>query len=153
MSYSAILALPTGADPSPQRIAGLLGPYLSKSGEARVAIEPEGVQLSWSDWALRIWIVRDPELLADMKSAVQEITGGDPQAALFHTADTLLEVAGDDDPEMDHFNDYMLLAEALVAAYPGSVGVDMAGGEIWQATEATRQKGSVLSRFLSRLGF
>jgi hypothetical protein len=41
-----------------------------------------------------------------------------------------IEVSGDDDPEMDHFNEYLAVLQALEKALPGVVLIDPREGEV-----------------------
>jgi len=72
--------------------------------------------------------------IEEMREAVRAKAPNHPNNSVFESATTLIEVAGDDDWDMDYFNDYLITVEELLLRIPGSVGIEMTSG-VWFGSE------------------
>ncbi len=83
----------------------------------------DALSLFSADWEIHLTLVAGPQVLAESRTLEERIGGAQDDIGL-STCARRVEVASDfDDPEMEHFNDYLKVIEVL-QSFKGLIAVD-----------------------------
>jgi hypothetical protein len=127
--YRAFVLVPAPDDPGrlTQRAAEELRHSFADRGS--VVTEPEGaVVLRVDGWSLSAGLARDPWVRDEINEIVDAAGSNRPDAAVLRTYTARFEVSSDPaDPDMDHFNDYLIACQAL-ERIDGAIAVELADG-------------------------
>ncbi len=81
------------------------------------------LQLSSDDWEIHLTLEGGPEVLEEALRIADHIGGAEDELGI-RTCNRRVDIASDvPDPEMDHFNDYLRVIEAL-QTFQGVIAVD-----------------------------
>ena len=124
-SYQAFVMLPTENSPAPDAVKQQIQQRFDLAHPvAQIAIEPDYITITIEDWQLRISANGDPYVLEEAQEiATQHLELGDPKRAALATYSFRLEISCDEDPNMDYFNCYIYVLEAL-SEFPGAIVFD-----------------------------
>jgi hypothetical protein len=94
-----------------------------------VVAEPDGaIVLRIGGWSLTAGLARDPWVREEINEIVDAQGSDRPDAAVLRSYAARFEVSSEpSDPDMDHFNDYVIACQAL-ERIDGAVAVDLADG-------------------------
>jgi hypothetical protein len=114
--------LPTDNSPSLDRVKDLLQPVLEHVNPmTQFAIESDFISISIEDWQMRIWANSDPSVLIESQEiAAAHLEPEDPNQSTLLTYGFRLEISCDLDPNLDRFNYYIHVLEAL-ETLPGAI--------------------------------
>jgi hypothetical protein len=94
-----------------------------KFPEFKVEQTGDGITLSAADWEIHLAMNEAPEVLAESREIAGHI-GGAADATDVAACSRRVELSSDvPDPEMAHFNDYLLVVEVL-QSFTGLIAVD-----------------------------
>ena len=119
MAYELIALLTDDADFTIGRLAELLRDEFSADPAATVGLEahPSGagrrVAVHWGDWSLRAFWEDEPHVLEEFREIADAFAGSRPDRERIAGCRRRITLAADDDPDMDHFNDYLFIMERL----------------------------------------
>jgi hypothetical protein len=83
----------------------------------------DGLVLSSEDWEIGLRMNSGPEVLEESQRIAEHVSGQDDGRDIA-SIDRRVEIASDvPDPEMDHFNDYLMVIETL-QTFRGVIAVD-----------------------------
>jgi hypothetical protein len=124
-SYQAFVMLPTENSPSPDLVKQQIQQRFDLANPvAQIAIEPNHITITVEDWQLRIATNGDPYVLIESQEiAAAHLESDDPKQAELATYGFRLEISCDEDPNMDYFNYYIYVLEAL-SGFPGAIVFD-----------------------------
>ena len=112
---SLILLDPETQITTDQLAAELQRFYKDKPGSpAELAVAGEGLSLKWPGYTLEIGRSALPHVLEESVELAAEFGEERPDQARIAQCHTRFEVSGDDDPDMEHFNDYLFVGEAVL---------------------------------------
>ena len=95
----------------------------AKFPRASIAPGDQGLTLTLEDWDIRLRLREGPEVLEEARAMAEQIGGAEDELGITNCA-RRVEVWSDvPDREMEHFNDYLLVMEA-VQSFRGVIGVD-----------------------------
>ena len=81
------------------------------------------IMLSSKDWEMQLALVEGPHVLQESRD-IEEKIGGDDDKLGITACDRRVEVYSDmPDPNMDHFNDYLIVVEVL-QTFGGLIAID-----------------------------
>lgn len=130
-----LFALITGETDLPLgRVADLMRQEFASVPGAIVALAetPPGehprLEIRWTDWAFRLAYSDMPHVLEESREIDDACADGRPDRDRIAGCRRRLELASDEDPEMDHFNDYLFIQERL-GQQDGVVLFDLQAGE------------------------
>ncbi len=124
-SYQAFIMLPTENSPSPESVKDRLQPVFDTVNPmAQFAIEPDCLIISIDNWQIRIYSNNDPSVLLESQEiAAEHLEPEDPKQSALSRCGFRLEVSCDVDPNMDRFNYYIHVLEALTT-FPNAIVFD-----------------------------
>jgi hypothetical protein len=139
MSYNAFILLPSVASVSPEGVLNRIQDFyraLCREGQppARFENRHGEVTLIIEGWSLRVILDHGEHVIEEAAEIVEDLEAGRLTASeprLLDQAKAIglgsytarLDISSDDDPNMDYFNDYIFVIEAL-NAIPGAVAFD-----------------------------
>ncbi len=104
---------------------------LANNFESRLAsvdADRQRIQLTWGDWNCYLTLNTKSYVLAESAEMAERFGTDRGDATRIATCKSRIEVSSDDDPPMDHFNDYIFTLEAI-AQFPGAVIFENASGK------------------------
>jgi hypothetical protein len=133
MSYELIAMLTEQANLDADRLAALmreretfrLRPGMSISVEST---GPDSVEVRWEDWSLRASLEEGTHVLAESENIAAAFAADRQDKSLIAGCRRWIVWSSDVDPDMDHFNDYCFLLEAL-EKQPGLILFDPRAGD------------------------
>jgi hypothetical protein len=124
MSYEALVLLPADCVADLKAAEALLRKTLP---QMRVSYEDQTLALS-DGWEIRIGLNDEAHVIEESQEIVEEFGASRPDADRLATANRRFEVSTDPDPDMDRFNDYVLVLETLMS-FEGAAAFDPQAGE------------------------
>lgn len=121
LGYGAFVYLPPGSGATLDQAAERLAAAFPN---ARVEREQARLLLSVGGWTLSAGLVSGPRVAAEAAAVAGQVAADDPGAGRFGGEAawaTRFELRTEPDPDMDHFNDYLVAAETLAEPYGGEV--------------------------------
>lgn len=118
MSYTAMVLLPTDTSVSLQQVEAKLRSTLSstpagQSGAIEVFREETQLTLFINDWSLYIWADSSPTVLEETQGIVELFGGDRADQAELATYGFRLDISCDADPDLEYFDDYVLVLKAM----------------------------------------
>jgi hypothetical protein len=131
MAYSAFVLLPPETDANGAKLAGLLSQYFKGSEPLMEMVKTMedssvvhyAILLRWHDWRMQAALNTDPNILESSREIAQKHGQARADFDRISSCDKRIEVLCEPDPSMNHFNDYMLVLQAL-EEIPGAVLFD-----------------------------
>jgi len=114
MAYEALILLPSDSDVSIEEVHRTLENYFA--GDAReIAFSVAGNRLTiaFGDWNCYVALNSAPSVLEESKDLAAIFAKDRPDREAIAASGIRLEVAADDDDEMEYFNDYLMTVEKL----------------------------------------
>jgi hypothetical protein len=87
--------------------------YASGGGAPDIVQSGETIRLRWPDYVLEVGESHDPHVLEESVEIAAENAQGHPQRERIAQCAARFEITGHADPNMDYFNDYLFVGEAL----------------------------------------
>jgi hypothetical protein len=117
--------LPTENSPSPDLVKQQIQQRFDLADPpVQIAIEPDYITITIEDWQMRISANGDPYVLEEAQEiAAKHLEPDDPNRAILATHGFRLEISCDEDLNMDYFNCYIYVLEAL-SEFPGAIVFD-----------------------------
>jgi hypothetical protein len=124
-SYQAFVMLPTEHSPSPDLVKQQIQQRFDLANPlAQIEIEPDYITITVEDWQMRVCANSDPSVLEEAQEiAAKHLEPDDPKQAALVTYGFRLEISCDEDPNMDYFNCYIYVLEAL-SEFPDAIVFD-----------------------------
>ena len=114
MYESLVMVDPADAITVEQLAAELRRFYEGKPGApAEIVRSGQDIELRWPDYVLAVGRSRVPHVLEESKEIAEQAGQQHPAREQIASCTCRFEMSGDDDPDMDHFNDYLFVGEAL----------------------------------------
>jgi hypothetical protein len=115
MAYELTALLSDAATVTLPQLGDVLRKKLSSDPNAEVLLQGEGdLVLRWKGWAFRLAYEADPHVAEESKEIAEHCAASDLNESLVAGCRRRITVTGDADPTMDHFNDYLVIEEALM---------------------------------------
>lgn len=132
MAYNLMVLLTEEATFSMEQLALRLTKEFA-SENAKVLLEGHGtgglcIVVRFGDWTFQIGHEDQPHVVVESKEIAEYYGKGRPDQHRIAGCKRRITVSGDDDPNMDHFNDYCFLT-AVFEEYPGVILFDPQAGE------------------------
>ena len=86
---------------------------ISGGSSPTVSCRGSTFQIAWPGFSIELGRSDLPHVLEESQEIAQEFASGKPQQNRIAQCRERIELAGDDDPAMDHFNDYCSVVEAI----------------------------------------
>jgi hypothetical protein len=84
---------------------------------------PDSLAMATGGWDIALHLTVGPDVLAESQRIAEQVTGGQDDQGI-GACDRRIEIASDvPDPEMDHFDKYLLVLEAM-QGFRGVIAVD-----------------------------
>lgn len=86
-----------------------------------VVVEGEKADLllvQWGDWSFHLGYESEPHVVIESEEIADHYAASHPEQKKIAACKRRLSMSGDDDPNMDHFNDYLFVMEIL-ESFPG----------------------------------
>lgn len=118
MSYQTLILLRRDSGASLRRACE----SLEQSGAFHASIlslRSDHIALDFADWRLSIRLASGAHVIEESRDIVQRYGSDRDDQAVLATCDTRFELDGGADPDMEHFNDYVLIVERLTDAFRG----------------------------------
>lgn len=91
--------------------------------DAAIEQVDQRLRLTKGDWEIHLTLRQGPDVLEESRRIAEHIGGAEDELGIT-TCERRVEIESDvPDPEMDYFNDYLLVLET-VQSFQGVVGVD-----------------------------
>jgi hypothetical protein len=71
------------------------------------------VLVQWGAWSVHIIFENEPHVVVESEDIADRFAASHPSRSEIATSKQRLCVSGDDDPNMDHFNDFLFVMEVL----------------------------------------
>ncbi|WZP00593.1 hypothetical protein EP7_002241 [Isosphaeraceae bacterium EP7] len=119
MAYELIALLTEEADITIGRLAQLLRNDFPPDLGAVVELEesPPGesrqLEVRWGDWSFCVSYEDQPHVQEESREIAEAFAGSRPDRDLIAGCRRRISLAADDDPGMDHFNDYCFIQQRL----------------------------------------
>jgi hypothetical protein len=127
MSYTAMVLLPTDTTASLEQVESKLrsrlGTASKTSGLVEVFREDTQLTLFVNDWSLYIWADSSPTVLEETQEIVELFGQDRADQELLATYGFRFDISCEDDPDLDYFDDYMMVLKVL-QEFPGAVVFD-----------------------------
>ena len=138
MGYEAFVYLPANTSVSVGVVRELLKALVE---EEALHIEGEkALVVRFGDWSVTIHLNRKEHVAVEAREQAEALAKNRPDKEEIAGCGVRLEVVTDDDEDMDHFNDYLILVEKL-GELDGAKVLDLALGEFSDPpVEKKRQK-------------
>jgi len=118
MSYQTLILLSTDSDASLDRACECL-----RSAKAfqntPITLTVDHVAVAAGGWGLRIRLVTGEDVLLESQELVQRYGSGRADLVFLASVNTRFEMESDPDPDMEHFDYYLLTVECLTDAFKG----------------------------------
>ena len=134
MAYELMALLTDEADISLGHLVDLLRERFASDPGAVVRLEEypligsEYVAVRWGDWSFRLSHEDEPHVQEESREMAETCAGDRPDRGRIAGCRRRISMAADDDPGMDHFNDYCFIME-LLGKQPGVILFDPRTGE------------------------
>jgi hypothetical protein len=119
MGYALLAMIPGSEQISIGQLSEQLRKKFAPDPDAKVSVQPktafqgEHVRISWGEWGFRVNLAEGPNVLAESREIAEQFGKQRPDRDRLALSRRRVEVASDDDVDMDHFNDYIFIAELL----------------------------------------
>jgi hypothetical protein len=119
MAYELIALLTDGSDLDLERLTHLLRERFASVPGAVVRleeyprIESQYVAVRWGDWSFRLSYEDKPHVREESQEIAEAYGGSRPDRGLIAGCRRRISMVADDDPGMDHFNDYCFIVQRL----------------------------------------
>jgi hypothetical protein len=119
MAYELIALLTDGADITLERLAHMLREEFSSDADVVVGLEEyphtesRYLAVRWHDWSFRLSYEDKPHVQDEAREIAGAYAGSRPDRSLIAGCRRMISMAADDDPGMDHFNDYCFIVQRL----------------------------------------
>ena len=123
MAYEMLALLTDKAFVTEDELHDLIRHRFECDPEAVVGRDAYVVSVSWGDWSIRAGISTEPEVAEECQELAETVGCGRPDQEAIRGCRRRIEVSADDDPNMDHFNDYCFIME-LLEGIPGCLVFD-----------------------------
>jgi hypothetical protein len=134
MAYELMALLTDEADLTLERLADLLRDVFRSDPRAVVRLDEypgigrQHVAVRWGDWSFRLSYEDEPHVLEESQEMANTFAAGRPNQHVIAGCRRRVSMAADDDPDMDHFNDYCFIMGRL-EKQPGVIVFDPQCGE------------------------
>lgn len=82
-------------------------------GKPTVTWEEPVLSIDWSDYQIRLALDDGPHVYEESQEIAQEFAQDHGLADRIRSCRERIDISGENDPEMDHFNDYCLILETI----------------------------------------
>jgi hypothetical protein len=113
MYESLVLVDPEAAVTAGQLASELRRFYAGAQDAPEIVQSGETVSLQWSDYMLEVGESHAPHVLEESAEIAAERAAAHPDKERIARCACRFEISGPEDPDMDHFNDYLFVGEAL----------------------------------------
>jgi hypothetical protein len=112
--YEALVLVDPQTDISVEQLVSELENFYSSSAK-RPSISRSGdlITLAWPGYALEVGRSSLPDVLEESAELARSFAASHPEKSRISCAKTRFELSGDEDPDMDYFNDFLFVIEAL----------------------------------------
>lgn len=118
MSYRTLILLAPDSGASLDRAYECL--HSAKAFQnTSVSINPDHIAIVSGTWGLRIRLNTGEDVLQESQEIVRRYGSVQADPSRLAAIDTRFELESDPDPDMEHFNDYLLAVESLTRAFNG----------------------------------
>jgi hypothetical protein len=122
MAYYQLMVLLSGDSTlTAESLADRLGKRFAYDPNVKMVIEDGKdhlLRVQWADWSLRLYFEGEPHVLVESEEIAEHYAASHPERKTIAACKRRLSMSGDDDPNMDHFNDYVFVMEVL-ESFPG----------------------------------
>lgn len=119
MAYELIALLTDGSDIDLGRLTHLLREEFASDPGAVVGLEAypltesRYVAVRWGGWSFRLSYEDEPHVQVEAQEIAETYAGSRPDRGLIAGCRRRISMVADDDPGMDHFNDYCFIVQRL----------------------------------------
>ena len=78
-----------------------------------VAVEGTRLHIRWPDYSFEVAHSQLPHVIEESQEIAEEYAGSHPARERIALCASRFEMTGSDDPDMEHFNDYLYVIEAV----------------------------------------
>jgi hypothetical protein len=96
-----------------QQIAERIKEYIGTSNNVRVSLGEKQVSISYDGWSLRVYWEDEHYVMSESKDFAEHPLTPEPYRTFIASCHRRITTAADDDPNMDYFNDYVIVINAL----------------------------------------
>jgi hypothetical protein len=100
--------------------------------DAEVRLKGSGIEIEFHGSTFEVSLADGPHVAAESQDLARQpkIAAKSSLASEVGPCKRRLEIAGPDDPGMEHFNDFLLLLQSVERAVPGALLLDPREGEV-----------------------
>jgi hypothetical protein len=119
MSYSIIAPFKSAEKAALTALYAAMGQRFRTEASVKVTLETDPsiserhVQVSWDDWSLRVYSEFEPHVLLESREIAELYGAGRSDQSEIASCANRVTIDSDDDPGMDHYNDYVFVLEVL----------------------------------------
>ena len=113
--YSYLVLLTDESDFSLAELAARLEHFYGKAGQGNVAVvtKEESLKVKVGDYAFQLHYNQEDYVVEESQEIAEDAATNHPDKARIAACRRRLEIAGEDDPDMDYFNDSLYLLEII----------------------------------------
>lgn len=113
--YEGLVLIDPDSSITARQLADELRRFYAGTSDAPVAIDEEDdvVTLRWAGYVLEVGRSCAPHVREESQELADEFASGHPDHARIAQCACRFEMSGDDDPDMDRFDDSLFVGEAL----------------------------------------
>ena len=128
-TYSAVIYVQNDSDFSFPAAVEACRSSKGLSASRIEATSDKGIEIYFDDWCLRVGLEDEP-FVAEENREFAEASPEYPHAQEIALCQRRISVwSREADPNMDHFNDYLLTVETLIKPFRGLIAIDKASDE------------------------
>jgi len=113
--YETLILVAPSSSIHDDHVASALAQLYPESNSPSPTITNKGSYycISWPQFTFELGLSKLPHVIEESKEIADQFAKGLPQQDLIAQCFSRVELVGDDDPEMQYFNDYCYIVEAI----------------------------------------